>query len=100
MAYDLNMLKFGGFANRVAMEEFAASFNDAHDVSLQDSLYKEYQDDGKPANQRAWLRRRLAALFECLGPRPEWIERSPEWPFLNGKPMTFISQTPVADNSV
>lgn len=100
MGYDLNELKFCGLANTVALEEFGALFDDSRDTSLLESLYEEYLGDGRPDNQREWLNSRLATLFECLGPRPQWIERSPQWPFLNGRPMVFICQTPIQDNSV
>jgi len=100
MGFDLNELKFCGLANTVALEEFAASFDDAPDTSLCESLYKEYLSDGSASDQREWLRPRIASMFECVGPRPQWIERSPQWPFLDGKPLTFISQTPVPNNSV
>jgi hypothetical protein len=100
MGFDLNELKFCGTANTIALEEFAASFDDAPDTTICESLYKEYLAEGSPSSQREWLRPRIAALFESVGPRPQWIERTPIWPFLNGKPMTFIGQIPVPNNSV
>jgi hypothetical protein len=95
MAYDLAELRFCGLANTIAIEEFAASFDAEHGINVQKSLYREYLDSGSPSDQREWLRPRIASLFECLDTRPNWIERSHPWPFLNGKPMVFIGQVSV-----
>jgi hypothetical protein len=92
MGLDLAELKFCGLANTVALEEFAGSFDDARSTALQESLYREWVAAGSAKNARDWLRPRIAALFACAGERPKWIERTPQWPFLNGRPMMFLVQ--------
>ncbi|MEO3946600.1 hypothetical protein [Gorillibacterium sp. CAU 1737] len=41
--------------------------------------------------QREWLRTIVAKEFEVVDKKPEWIQ-DPEWPFYDGRPMTFIGQ--------
>jgi hypothetical protein len=100
MGYDFVELKFCGLASTIAIEEFSASFNDCRDNSLLESMYKEYLSAGGSGDQGEWIRQRPGSLFECVGPRPRWVERSPQWPFMNGRPMTFISQLAIEANSV
>ena len=61
MGFDLNELKFSGLANTVALDEYAASFDDDRDTSLREALYQEYRNDGSPSNQR-----KLAETATCI----------------------------------
>jgi hypothetical protein len=94
MGRDREELKFIGYAGTIALSEFTASFDDDRDSKAVDLLWREYCEEGKP-DKDAWLRERLETMFACVGPRPQWIESSPMWPFVDGRPMTFIGQMPV-----
>lgn len=99
MGFDLEELKFCGFANTVAIEEFSASFDEAQSSELQEALYREYVNDGRPRDKRQWLRTRLATLFKYATAPPAWIESSAQWPFLHGMPMTFVGQLTVSPDA-
>jgi hypothetical protein len=59
-----------------------------------DALYSEWLSTGKQLPEvEAWLSTRLAREFKFTNEPPVWIEDEPSWLFLNGKPMTFISQS-------
>lgn len=92
MGYDKQEIKFGGLAYRIAETEFAGSFADDEDDALADALWREYREEGRPANPEAWLRSRLADLFTWVDDPPRWLEANPRWPFHNGRPMVFIKQ--------
>ena len=99
MSPTLEDLDFMAFANKLAMQEFAASFDDDRGLALQTMLVQEFKAAGSPRTKRKWLRPRLAELFTWFESPPEWIEQ-PMWPIPNGKPMTFIRQFPVEINDV
>ena len=46
----------------------------------------------------AWLDQRLSDTFLFLNDPPVWVQDEPLWPFFEGKPMVFLSQTEM-DNS-
>ena len=100
MSLDLDELGFCGLAESLA-EEYGASFaEEPAELPIRKSLYQEYLKSGTKSNGRQWLKRRIEELFVSLSEPPAWIERKPEWPFLNGEPMTFIGQLPVDANDV
>src|SRR5437763_13099535 len=93
---DENEVRFEIQANRLA-KELAASFKeDRERVSVQE-LYEEYVKHGSPENIKNWLRPRIESIFQCVNRRPEWLEGESDWPFLNGKPMTFVQQFDVPE---
>lgn len=100
MPSDLSKHKFKSLASALAEEELSASFDDDRDDSLQEYLYAEYLAAGSPPDAKRWLRAELATLFKSMGPRPHWIRRFQSWPFLRGRPMTFIGQLTVPLNEV
>jgi hypothetical protein len=102
MAYDFEELQFGGKVYHVAEKEFAASFTEDTNRALITSIRKEYEDQGKPKNKIAWIRKRLESLFLCVAERPVWVEKRtiPRWPFLNGRPMVFVCQYSLPDSSI
>ena len=89
---DIKELKFGGAATSIAEDELSACFFEDDEDQLMNQLYADYQADGSPANQKAWLRQRLKQIFLCAQERPQWAESLPNWPFWGGKPMVFINQ--------
>lgn len=100
MGYDVEQLKFTGIIHTIAEKELDASVSeDAGDLFVK-SLYQEYVAEGKPRNQREWIRGRLKKAFVCVTTRPVWVGSLPVWPFFDGKPMTFIAQCEVAENEV
>jgi hypothetical protein len=57
-------------------------------------LYAEWKATGKPLDEAAaWLDQRLNDTFLFLKNPPVWVEDEPSWPFFEGKPMVFLSQT-------
>lgn len=101
MAFEIEELQFSGLANEVAEAEFAASFASDADNTAMEQLFKSYCDAGKPVDQRTWLRKQLAELFQCSGERPDWIESTSPWPFSDaGEPMTYIGRIDVGENLI
>lgn len=58
------------------------------------SLLKEYDGEYDMKQLKTWLEERLAKYYIALKKRPRWIQ-SPDWPFYEGKPMTFIGQVDI-----
>ncbi|HET6250040.1 MAG TPA: hypothetical protein VFE47_20280 [Tepidisphaeraceae bacterium] len=94
--FDRDEMLFGSKVVRVAAELSASVLADPERIFVRD-LYREYLDDEKPRDVVKWLRPRLETAFKCVGERPRWIERTEAWPFLNGRPMTFIRQFDVPE---
>jgi hypothetical protein len=95
-------IKFRGKVMRIVEEDYGASLADDEEGAFVQSLYKQYLDSGSPKNQEAWLREQLSASFLFAVSPPKWIERTttPRWPFLNGKPMVFITQVTTPQSQV
>lgn len=49
---------------------------------------------GPPETFEHWLDHQIKDSFRSLTKTPEWLQ-GPEWPFHNGKPMTFVGQIDV-----
>jgi hypothetical protein len=90
--FDPDELRFGGKIHSIVEKELSGSINDDPELALIKNLYRQYTDAGRPTDVNSWLRPRLAELFHCVGERPRWTEGQTEWPFLNGRPMTFLHQ--------
>jgi hypothetical protein len=88
--------EFGSKVIRVAAE-LKGSIDDDRERTFVKRLFQEYLAAGEPPHILKWLRPRLEKLYNCIGDRPRWIQRSEEWPFSNGLPMTFIQQFDVPE---
>jgi hypothetical protein len=65
-----------------------------------DLLYHEWSQTGQDISEAAsWLQRRLTGEFKTVAQAPVWIEDEPAWPFLDGRPMVFISQATTGELS-
>ena len=42
-----------------------------------------------------WLKERMRSAFVFVTEPPVWIEEEPSWAYHEGRPMVFISQTPL-----
>ena len=100
MQIDPEALKFSGKAQRIAEEEFAATFGGDTGNRLMDRLWAEYVQAGKPRTVREWIRARLTSVFPAAGERPRWVGGVPQWPWLDGKPMVFLRQFPIGTTPV
>jgi|SRR5262249_16376374 len=100
MMNDLSEHKFAGTVYQIAEKEFAASFDEDKERMLVKQIYDDYKNSGSPRDTKNWIRSRLQSLFLCVEEKPSWVERRPEWPFMNGKPMIFIQQIAVKENEV
>ncbi|MDB5355304.1 MAG: hypothetical protein JWN24_1757 [Phycisphaerales bacterium] len=96
MKHDIEELKFGGVVHTIAEDELAASVTDDRDNKFIPSLYREYVAAGKPRGREAWIRERMKPLFAYVSHPPRWIARA-EWPFFDGRPMTFVEQLDVPE---
>jgi hypothetical protein len=56
MGFDLAELQFCGLADTVALNEFAASFDDERGTTLREALYRDYIESGSPKDQRVMAR--------------------------------------------
>jgi hypothetical protein len=63
-------------------------------------MWKAYVKAGKPKNVKQWLRDQLAPYFKSVGEPPKWIDNEPQWPYIGGKPMTFIAQVQVPEHTL
>ncbi|MBC8217420.1 MAG: hypothetical protein H8E73_03050 [Planctomycetes bacterium] len=93
------LVVFHGKIMTVARNEFAASCDGKDAEPFVDSLYEQYNAAGRP-EVYSWLKAELGKHFLCVDERPQWVEEEPCWPYLEGKPMIFISQVLVPENDV
>ena len=77
---------------------FGASFDDDREQVFLSKLYESYIADGRPSEQTAWAKRKLQEAFSFADQPPIWVEKEPDWPFINGTPMMFLSQYAIPDN--
>ena len=84
----------------VARRRFFATCLLGEADSFVDEIYQEYLAAGSPRNKRKWVEERLRREFLWVGQPPKWVESEPDWPFHDGKPMVFISQTALPENDV
>ena len=92
MALDLEKMKFVGALHRVAEKELAASFGEDRDEAATNRLYAEYVEASRPKDLKKWAREKLPAVFAAGDKRPVWVGGTPQWPFMDGRPMVFIRQ--------
>jgi hypothetical protein len=92
MKIDRDAIMFEALANRIAEKELAASLSEDRDRQFIGSLYRAYREAGSPHPAEDWVRDRLRASFVSAADAPRWVERRPIWPFLDGRPMSFVQQ--------
>lgn len=80
-------IEFGvDYANSTALEEFL--------VNLVDDFSRQNSD----TDLEKWLREQIPTHFIALNKRPKWLQE-PEWPMSNGRPMIFVGQIDIEDES-
>lgn len=78
-----------------------ASVEDSEARGFVDALYSEWVGSGASLDELpAWLDMRLSGEFRALNSPPVWVEEEPAWPFLDGKPMVFLSQTKMDETAI
>jgi hypothetical protein len=96
---DKDAIRFHAAMMRVALDQYGASVEGGGET-YRDVVYAAYKAAGAPKDQAAWLKEYFAKEFQSVGDRPRWVEEEPAWPFRDGRPMVFISQTTLPDNEV
>ena len=94
MAINLNaeQMRFEGKAITAAMK-LGGSLEDKEAASFLEALFAEWKTlEMSLASPDAWLSQRLAGVFRFVDVPPAWIEEEPAWPFIDGRPMVFLSQ--------
>src|SRR5215218_1139926 len=92
MALDLDRIKFVGALHRVAEKELAAPVGDDQGEVTTNRLYDEFVAAGKPKDLKKWARDKLPTVFLCADQRPAWVGGTPQWAFMDGRPMVFLRQ--------
>jgi len=92
MKVDRDAIMFEAAANRIAEKELSASLTEDRDRQFISGLYRAYLEADSPQPTDAWLRDRLRLAFVSAVEAPKWVERRPIWPFLGGRPMSFVRQ--------
>jgi hypothetical protein len=99
-ALEVAFIRFSAAVMGVA-EEYNASCEGEESIPFRRQLFDEYNTAVEPKPEaHAWLRPKLAGAFQYLLRPPVWIEEEASWPFLDGRPMTFISQSEIVSNDV
>jgi hypothetical protein len=99
MTIDAQRIRFKGKAISAA-HAFRGSVEGADAKPFIDALYEQWLSTGQQLSEvERWLLDRFSDEFKYTNEPPQWVENEPSWPFLNGKPMTFISQCTVGELS-
>jgi hypothetical protein len=94
VALDPQRVRFKSKALAAAMA-LGGSLESPDAAPFFEALYSEWLASAtEMSGAEAWLRERLVGTFASVGAAPAWIDEEPAWPFLDGRPMTFLSQTP------
>lgn len=98
MALDQTKIRFKGKLIS-ASHESGGSVSSPEAEAFVSALYEEWLCRGEPIEAcSVWLRNRLKGCFQSLNEEPSWVEDEPNWPFHNGLPMVFISQTAIGEH--
>jgi hypothetical protein len=97
---DKEELLFGSKMIDVVEGEFNANCDNEEAEEFVSFTYEAYKREGSPPNVKQWLKKYLNGAYLCVGNQPEWVEGSPNWPYLNGKPMVFITQYRIPKNQI
>jgi len=99
MELDRDRIRFKGKVGSAAIRK-NASVDDPEAKIFVDQLYKEWKAMNKPIEEAdSWLDKRLDGIFLSLKQGPVWVEAEPTWPFMDGKPMVFLSQVRMDDSA-
>lgn len=98
--FDKDAMRFQAKVMAVAKRKLNAKCEGAQAEDFLNEIYREYQEAGKPRDAEAWITDRLRGEFLYVSDPPSWVEVEPTWPFFNGKPMVFVSQTLLPQNEV
>lgn len=80
----------------VAAHQAGGTLDSAEARQLLDELFIEWTASGLRFDELPeWLSARLRSEFQSIGAAPVWVEEEPGWPFFDGEPMVFISQSSV-----
>ncbi|MCC9658783.1 hypothetical protein [Rhodopirellula halodulae] len=97
MELDKDRIRFHGKLMSAA-QRFGGSASGDESQPFVDTLYREWLDESLPLSSVGpWLDAKLQNTFESLDSPPHWVEDEPAWPFIDGVPMVFVSQTSFAD---
>ena len=100
MSIDREKIRFKGKVISAALL-LNASANDSEARSFVEQLYEEWRAARVPLEECSnWLMAKLARAFVSYRDKPEWVENEPSWPFFDGKPMIFLSQTRMDNDSI
>ena len=93
MSLDAEQMRFEGKAISVAMK-LGGSLEDKEADPFLRQLFIEWKNLEIPAaSAETWLNQRLAGMFTSIDVPPSWIEEEPVWPFIDGRPMIFLTQS-------
>lgn len=92
MAVNADLIRFEGKAISAAMK-LGGSLEDKEAAPFLAQLFAEWKKLEIPlASTEAWFMKRLGGVFKFVEAPPRWIEEEPIWPFIDGRPMVFLSQ--------
>jgi hypothetical protein len=97
---DKDLVLFHAEVIELAKQQFRASCSSPESRAFVESLYKEYQQAGKPNDVVSWLTSRMKREFVWVTEPPRWVEDEPAWAFFDGRPMVFIRQISLPANAV
>lgn len=99
MQLDQAKIRFMGKMISAAQRQ-NASIDHREGKGFVDAIYQEWLETHQPLELAPdWLDRRMEREFCSLSNPPIWVEDEPSWPFLDGMPMIFLSQTSVDQNA-
>lgn len=91
--FDKKAMLFQAEVVEIAKERLNARCEGTEAEPFLDMIYREYQEAGEPREMEEWIESRLRSEFLFVSEPPRWVEAEPSWPFHEGRPMVFISQT-------
>ncbi len=100
MKLDPDQIRFHGKAITIAMH-YGGSLDGSDASTYVDKLYSEWKSNDLSFGQvEIWLKDRLSDVFKSLDAPPVWVEEEPAWPFISDKPMVFLNQCSMPDNTL
>ena len=97
---DKTAMRFQARVMTLAQERFGASCEGRDAEPFLEQVYRDYVAAGSPERLEEWIERRLQGVFLSIGDPPRWVEDEPAWPFFEGRPMVFVSQTSLKKNII
>ena len=100
MALDRDRVRFKGKAISAAIRS-GGSIEGDDAAAFFDELHREWVASGEPLDAAsAWLEDRLCRAFAYLTEPPVWVEGDPSWPYLEGRPMVFLTQCSIEESEL